>query len=257
MKDRISEFKYRITNNTYRKSNDFQELIYLYDVLIHHTMNLIYEMSIDDPIEICSFYYYLYQNGYLSYLQDFRLDMEESFHPYLEINLPGSYLPYGKGVCRHLVIYLNDLLNKMNIKSYSISSEYPSNNTLNNHPNHLLNYIKDEQPFFYDPTHFEFLMQTEKNNMKCFYANNLNHIQKDYYFIYPKLYLRSMDNPISNNFLIPDHEYLENMILKITKTQELCKNNQDILKKFYLQNQNIYQNIHDNIDHTKTLKKAL
>lgn len=73
------------------------------------------ELSFKEPISIYTLFVYMYKNGFLS--KDKSIEFKVFYKKYLDIiNLYGTNIFSGKGVCRHIGSMLTDILNESNVK---------------------------------------------------------------------------------------------------------------------------------------------
>lgn len=83
--------------------NDYRQFLKRYKVLNE-------ELSFKEPISIYTLFVYMYKNGFLS--KDKFIEFKVFYKKYLDIiNLYGTNIFSGKGVCRHIGSMLTDILN--------------------------------------------------------------------------------------------------------------------------------------------------
>ena len=88
--------------------NDYRQFFKRYKVLNE-------ELSFKEPISIYTLFVYMYKNGFLS--KDKSIEFKVFYKKYLDIiNLYGTNIFSGKGVCRHIGSMLTDILNESNVK---------------------------------------------------------------------------------------------------------------------------------------------
>ena len=79
------------------------------------------ELSFKEPISIYTLFVYMYKNGFLS--KDKSIEFKVFYKKYLDIiNLYGTNIFSGKGVCRHIGSMLTDILRESDIESYNYSN---------------------------------------------------------------------------------------------------------------------------------------
>lgn len=99
----------KITKEEYASLlNDYRQFLKRYKVLNE-------ELSFKEPISIYTLFVYMYKNGFLS--KDKSIEFKVFYKKYLDIiNLYGTNIFSGKGVCRHIGSMLTDILNESNVK---------------------------------------------------------------------------------------------------------------------------------------------
>ena len=102
----------KITKEEYSSLlNDYRQFFKRYKVLNE-------ELSFKEPISIYTLFVYMYKNGFLS--KDKFIEFKVFYKKYLDIiNLYGTNIFSGKGVCRHIGSMLTDILRESDIESYN------------------------------------------------------------------------------------------------------------------------------------------
>lgn len=105
----------KITKEEYTSLlNDYRQFLKRYKVLNE-------ELSFKEPISIYTLFVYMYKNGFLS--KDKSIEFKVFYKKYLDIiNLYGTNIFSGKGVCRHIGSMLTDILRESDIESYNYSN---------------------------------------------------------------------------------------------------------------------------------------
>ena len=99
----------KITKEEYSSLlNDYRQFFKRYKVLNE-------ELSFKEPISIYTLFVYMYKNGFLS--KDKSIEFKVFYKKYLDIiNLYGTNIFSGKGVCRHIGSMLTDILRESDIR---------------------------------------------------------------------------------------------------------------------------------------------
>lgn len=242
MKKLINFEEYKIRN----KWTSFQDS---YNHLLEEIKFLCDKFDIQESIEICSIFSYLYKNGFLSYQNKFNFSMDENYDSFIENNLPGSNIILGKGNDKHITSLLNDIMHKMNFDSYIIQSRYNEKSLSRGniilfsilkelYMNHNLNFINDETPYFFDATNFEILFQNKINKIKCMASNKVQNIEKEY-FINPKF------NQKIHKFVSASNIQIDDLLSKYYRIQYLCETEKYLLENFYFNNFQLFKEMND------------
>lgn len=254
---------------TARLTSDYKEMSDLYNSVISSTTDLINEFGLENPVEIFSFYVYLYRGGFLSHNGDFEYNMDLK-------DLPGLYgvdVIRGKGVCRTISSMLVDIYRNLDFEASNLVvcateksiydqqqlCDFPKKKNIK-HPelmnifipiseglrlgNHQITHVKDgDINYILDPTNDGMLQVNVDNG--TFYAGNKSSV------MYPKIFSQLSANLIGTekyDFIKTDSEKTisDELYREIyLSTLELCRSNLSSLKEFAYKNRNIYKDLNN------------
>ena len=255
-------------------TSEYKEIKKNYNVVLKNIEILINELNFKDPVQIFSLYVYMYVNGYLSINKHFEYssDMKDFS------KMSGVDVIRGNGVCRSISGMLTDIYSQVGYNSvalpvYANNSSiknlqnlyYKSDNismVVNGNSKTLVKFIeiltkiiplsnhqitmveKDNINYIFDPTNDGFLKRSKHNkllvpeskdymNFKLFSYLLFDILgiynNKNIYKLYKQLSLPTITNSEYKKI------YLESL--------KICKDNIDILEKFYNENSDIYNDI--------------
>jgi len=255
---------------------DVKEFKKLYDEVLINFNQLKNEFNFNDNIELCTLINHCVKNGYLS--SDKKFIFSDSDVTDIR-SIAGSNLMAGNGVCRHISSFYKDMLDLNNIKNcmvpvhsmiylemQSFIDELKNDESLELLPlkeflncflkdekksmklaNHVINMLSDDNLIYYlDPTALSMYVTTNEEGIlidKC------------------DIKTKAYSNQIyGNNIKIyKELSKLETAKLELfdeqkQKALDICFNNQDIIEKFYIDNNELFDEIKSKIDKFKTKK---
>lgn len=253
---------------TQKATIEYKELKSLYEKVITNSVELISEFDLKNPISVFALYIYMYRSGYLSYNKNFKysLDMKD----FSCIN--GLDVIRGKCVCRSVAGMLNDIYREMDMKSHCMLvktngdiireldhiSELVVEKTDDSRKfvklvNALTKYIptanhmiiavsSNDNSYILDPMNDGVMYNGGKNNLIL--SNNSEYSMKNFptlTYIYYLLGMYKGDLGIYKTCKSVDKEEYRKLYLEALK---ICKDNIDMLEKFYEANKDIYSEIY-------------
>ena len=237
------------------KTKDVKEVKELYDTFIDNYSKLNETFRLDNPIEIYEFFNQMLYNGLLSRDSIFISSTVDAKDIKL---IGGANICNGVGVCRHISVLLSDILNKSGIESDTLLGRFK---TLPLDISRQL-IVKDLMPS-YLPNHqidVDIPIPYGRSNHMITVA------KKDGYAYFLDSMNRCVFHPSDDKKLlindsavmkIKDKRYKINKYkgLKSTNTEDeykvysdmnkLVDHNMDIIYKFYKDNKDIYEEIHN------------
>ena len=222
----------------------------LYQDFINNYNKLNDSFELESPIQIYSMFNYLLNKGYLSKDKAFEYSKKKI------LDVPGMLgisIVTGKGVCRHISSALNDILNSKGIQAYPLgvfdTDDKSKLKRLTG--NHQITFaVYDGKSYFLDPTQSR-ILEVSESNKKVLHDKVGDQIVK---FI-PLAYINK------TNFIKLKRDFnkkyptvpKEESDILVSSTIETCKNNVDMLERFFNENKEIYEDISDKI---LTLRKT-
>ncbi len=262
-------FEYFLKYNKITKE-EYASFLEDYKAFLERYKVLNEELSFKEPISIYALFVYMYKNGFLS--KDKSIEFKVFYKKYLDmINLYGTNIFSGKGVCRHIGSMLTDVLRENGIESYHYCNwcsvpllyalvqkyykdvynyqgklDYVMNNYLVRflkvnyiYAPHLISYASyDGKNYFLDPTQervldsFEFGITDDKGVMlPIFKGNGRYDLLKDR--------KRMCDLINKNNNTLPNEEVQD--ILNESNAKILL--HKDMYEDFYNENKAFYEDM--------------
>lgn len=262
-------------------TDEYKRIESLYEESLDRTSSLMKEFCLDEPISIFTMYVYLYRNGYLSHNHEFQYDFHLKDLP----RLYGADVLNGNGVCRSLATHLSDLYNHMEYESETfavhtsgevcrglehlcptplVKTERASKlvkmvNTATgiiHMPNHLiLNVKQNGVNYTLDPTNDGMLIPNGKNllvttspNAHMILSLNATRVQRGIKQLKGGLSLKGLKEDLQMPTI--DVEEYRKIYLE---TLKLCRENPDILEQFYLESQELYEEVHNLVEQHRGL----
>lgn len=266
---------------TQKITSDYKELKELYDKVISNTGTLISELDFKDPISIFAFYVHMYRSGYLSHNKDFKYSTNMKDFS----SLTGLDVVRGRGVCRSVAGMLNDIYKGVNMESQCMMvktsgdairelehlSTLEVEKTENSRkfvkfvssltkiismPNHMITAVSSNgKSYILDPMNDGVMYNGGKNNLVL--VNNPEYSMKNFPVLthfYNLLGMFKDDLGIYKSCEYVDKEEYRKIYLETVKT---CKDNTDLLEKFYEENQEIYSEIYSKSENKSGLIKRM
>lgn len=205
------------------------EIQKIYDEIIRHYSKLNEVFDFNNPVEIFALYVYAVEKGYLSFHHNFKYGQTDDEAEKEILGLSGVEIILGHGVCRHFSGMLNDIFKESGVdskKCYVFSDDEGKKNLYI--PNHVIvTTEKDGLTYLLDPTNY---ITFKPSDSKSIYVSG-----DDYIYINPYERLKlGKDLEFSSR---EDDETLMN------KSRKICSENRDILKSFYKDNKDLYEEI--------------
>jgi hypothetical protein len=262
-------------------TDEYKRIESLYEESLDRTSSLMKEFCLDEPISIFTMYVYLYRNGYLSHNHEFQYDFHLKDLP----RLYGADVLNGNGVCRSLATHLSDLYNHMGYESETfavhtsgeacrglehlcptplVKTERASKlvkmvNTATgiiHMPNHLILNVKQNGiNYTLDPTNDGMLNPSGKNllvptspNTRMILSLNATRVQRGIKQLKGGLSLKGLKEDLQMPTI--DIEEYRKIYLE---TLKLCRENPDILEQFYLESQELYEEVHNLVEQHRGL----
>lgn len=253
----------------------------LYEESLNRTSELMRNFCLDEPISIFTMYVYLYRNGYLSHNHEFKYDFHLKDLPHLY----GADVLNGNGVCRSIASHLSDLYNNMGFESEAfavhtsgeacrslehlcptplIKTERASKlvkiastaTGIIHMPNHLILNVKQNGiNYTLDPTNDGMLIPNGKNllvptnpNTRMILSLNATRLQRGIKQIKGGVSLKGLKEDLQLPTI--DIEEYRRIYLE---TLKLCRENPDILEQFYLESQELYEEMHNLMEQQRSL----
>lgn len=262
-------------------TEEYKKMEYLYEESLNRTSELMRNFCLDEPISIFTMYVYLYRNGYLSHNHEFKYDFHLKDLP----QLYGADVLNGNGVCRSIASNLSDLYNNMGyesevfavhtsgeacrslehlcptplIKTERASKLVKIANTATgviHMPNHLILNVKQNGiNYTLDPTNDGMLIPNGKNllvptnpNTRMILSLNATRLQRGIKQIKGGVALKGLKEDLQLPTI--DIEEYRRIYLE---TLKLCRENPDILEQFYLESQELYEEMHNLMEQQRSL----
>lgn len=205
------------------------EIQKIYDEIIKNYIRLNKVFDFNNPVEIFALYVYAVEKGYLSFHHNFEYGQTDDEAEKEILGLSGVEIILGHGVCRHFSGMLNDIFKESGVdskKCYVFSDDEGKKNLYI--PNHVIvTTEKDGLTYLLDPTNY---ITFKPSDSKSIYVSG-----DDYIYINPYERLKlGKDLEFSSR---EDDETLMN------KSRKICSENRDILKSFYKDNKDLYEEI--------------
>lgn len=263
------------------KTDEYKRIESLYEESLDRTSSLMKEFCLDEPISIFTMYVYLYRNGYLSHNHEFQYDFHLKDLPHLY----GADVLNGNGVCRSLASHLSDIYNNMGYESETFAvhtsgeacrglehlSPTPLKKTekagklvkavstvsgLIHLPNHLILNVKQNGiNYTLDPTNDGMLIPNGKNlliptnpNTRMILSPNSTRTQR----MLKQLKGSFSIKDLKENLQLPTIDIEEYRRIYL-ETLKLCRDNPDVLEQFYLESQELYEEMHNLMEHQRGL----
>lgn len=205
------------------------EIQKIYDEIIRHYSKLNEVFDFNNPVEIYALYVYAVEKGYLSFHHNFEYGQTDDEAEKEILGLPGVEIILGHGVCRHFSEMLNDIFKESGVdskKCYVFSDDEGNKNLYI--PNHVIVVAKDDgMMHILDPTNS---LIFKPGDSKSIYVSE--HI---YVYINPFERLK-----LGKNLEFSSREDDET---QMNKSIKICSENRDILKSFYKDNKDLYEEI--------------
>lgn len=205
------------------------EIQKIYDEIIRHYSKLNEVFDFNNPVEIFALYVYAVEKGYLSFHHNFEYGQTDDEAEKEILGLSGVEIILGHGVCRHFSGMLNDIFKESGVdskKCYVFSDDEGKKNLYI--PNHVIvTTEKDGLTYLLDPTNY---ITFKPSDSKSIYVSG-----DDYIYINPYERLK-----LGKNLEFSSREYDETLM---NKSRKICSENRDILKSFYKDNKDLYEEI--------------
>lgn len=205
------------------------EIQKIYDEIIRHYSKLNEVFDFNNPVEIFVLYVYAVEKGYLSFHHNFEYGQTDDEAEKEILGLSGVEIILGHGVCRHFSGMLNDIFKESGVdskKCYVFSDDESKKNLYI--PNHVIvTTEKDGLTYLLDPTNY---ITFKPSDSKSIYVSG-----DDYIYINPYERLK-----LGKNLEFSSREDDET---QMNKSKKICSENRDILKSFYKDNKDLYEEI--------------
>lgn len=205
------------------------EIQKIYDEIIKHYIRLNKIFDFNNPVEILALYVYAVEKGYLSLHHNFEYRQTDDDLKKEIFGLSSLEIILGHGVCRHFSGMLNDIFKESGVESkkcYVFSYDESKKNLYI--PNHVIVVAKDDGVMYIlDPTNS---LIFKPGDSKSIYVS-----EDIYAYISPFERLK-----LGKNLEFSSREDDEN---QMNKSIKICSENRDILKSFYKENKDLYEEI--------------
>lgn len=205
------------------------EIQKIYDEIIRHYSKLNEVFDFNNPVEIYASYVYAVEKGYLSFHHNFEHGQTDDDVEKEIFGLSGVEIILGHGVCRHFSAMLNDILKESGVdskKCYVFLAGIGKKNLYI--PNHVIVVAKDDGVMYIlDPTNS---LIFKPGDSKSIYVS-----EDTYAYISPFERLK-----LGKNLEFSSREDDET---QMNKSIKICSENRDILKSFYKENKDLYEEI--------------
>ena len=205
------------------------EIQKIYDEIIRHYSKLNRIFDFNNPVEIFALYVYAVEKGYLSFHHNFEHGQTDDDVEKEIFGLSSVEIILGHGVCRHFSAMLNDILKESGFdskKCYVFLAGVDKKNLYI--PNHVIvTTEKDGLTYLLDPTNY---ITFKPSDSKSIYVSG-----DDYIYINPFERLK-----LGKNLEFTSREDDET---QMNKSRKICSENRDILKSFYKDNKDLYEEI--------------
>ena len=205
------------------------EIQKIYDEIIRHYSKLNEVFDFNNPVEIFALYVYAVEKGYLSFHHNFEYGQTDDDVEKEISGLSGVEIILGHGVCRHFSGMLNDIFKESGVESkkcYVFSYDESKKNLYI--PNHVIVVAKDDGVMYIlDPTNS---LIFKPGDSKSIYVS-----EDAYAYISPFERLK-----LGKNLEFSSREDDET---QMNKSKKICSENRDILKSFYKDNKDLYEEI--------------
>lgn len=239
-----------IINNNYNTS-ELLKIKKLYETFIDKYAKLNNDFSLENPLEIYTFYYNLLYSGYLSVNHNYEYEDESFLKVEDYYNLIGTKVVTGKSCCRNTSSMLRDIYIKLGMLS-GILATYNFNNHKEeiekikdeNTVNHAIVYVNyKNKSYFLDPSNISIFRPTIVDNTILYddkYQSMTRvKIESTKYFN-DKIKSMKIKRKLNKNIITPSYgEELE----IVSKTEKIFSNNLDIIEKFYNNTKPLYEEI--------------
>lgn len=205
------------------------EIQKIYDEIIRHYSKLNRIFDFNNPVEIFALYVYAVEKGYLSFHHNFEHGQTDADVEKEISGLSGVEIILGHGVCRHFSAMLNDIFKESGVdskKCYVFLAGIGKKNLYI--PNHVIVVAKDDGVMYIlDPTNS---LIFKPGDSKSIYVS-----EDTYAYISPFERLK-----LGKNLEFSSREDDET---QMNKSIKICSENRDILKSFYKENKDLYEEI--------------
>lgn len=205
------------------------EIQKIYDEIIRHYSKLNEVFDFNNPVEIYALYVYAVEKGYLSFHHNFEYGQTDEDVEKEISGLSGVEIILGHGVCRHFSGMLNDIFKESGVESkkcYVFSYDESKKNLYI--PNHVIVVAKDDGVMYIlDPTNS---LIFKPGDSKSIYVS-----EDAYAYMSPFERLK-----LGKNLEFSSRKDDEN---QMNKSIKICSENRDILKSFYKENKDLYEEI--------------
>ena len=205
------------------------EIQKIYDEIIRHYSKLNEVFDFNNPVEIFALYVYAVEKGYLSFHHNFEYGQTDDETEKEILGLSGVEIILGHGVCRHFSGMLNDIFKESGVdskKCYVFSDDEGKKKLYI--PNHVIvTTEKDGLTYLLDPTNY---ITFKPSDSKSIYVSG-----DDYIYINPYERLK-----LGKNLEFSSREDDETLM---NRSKKICSENRDILKSFYKDNKDLYEEI--------------
>lgn len=205
------------------------EIQKIYDEIIRHYSKLNEVFDFNNPVEIYALYVYAVEKSYLSFHHNFEYGQTDDDVEKEISGLSGVEIILGHGVCRHFSGMLNDIFKESGVESkkcYVFSYDESKKNLYI--PNHVIVVAKDDGVMYIlDPTNS---LIFKPGDSKSIYVS-----EDAYAYISPFERLK-----LGKNLEFSSREDDET---QMNKSIKICSENRDILKSFYKENKDLYEEI--------------
>lgn len=205
------------------------EIQKIYDEIIRHYSKLNEVFDFNNPVEIYALYVYAVEKGYLSFHHNFEYGQTDEDVEKEISGLSGVEIILGHGVCRHFSGMLNDIFKESGVESkkcYVFSYDESKKNLYI--PNHVIVVAKDDGVMYIlDPTNS---LIFKPGDSKSIYVSG-----KHYVYITPYERLK-----LGKNLEFTSEKDDET---QMNRSRKICSENRDILKSFYKDNKDLYEEI--------------
>ena len=205
------------------------EIQKIYDEIIRHYSKLNEVFDFNNPVEIFALYVYAVEKGYLSFHHNFEYGQTDDETEKEILGLSGVEIILGHGVCRHFSGMLNDIFKERGVdskKCYVFSDDEGKKKLyISNHV--IVTTEKDGLTYLLDPTNY---ITFKPSDSKSIYVSG-----DDYIYINPYERLK-----LGKNLEFSSREDDET---QMNKSKKICSENRDMLKSFYKENKDLYEEI--------------
>lgn len=205
------------------------EIQKIYDEIIRHYSKLNKIFDFNNPVEILALYVYAVEKGYLSLHHNFEYRQTDDDLKKEILGLSGVEIILGHGVCRHFSAMLNDIFKESGVDSKKcyvfLAGVGKKNLYISNHV--IVTTEKNGLTYLLDPTNY---ITFKPSDSKSIYVSG-----DDYIYINPCERLK-----LGKNLEFSSREDDET---QMNKSRKICSENRDILKSFYKENRDLYEEI--------------
>lgn len=205
------------------------EIQKIYDEIIKHYIRLNKVFDFNNPVEIFALYVYAVEKGYLSLHHNFEYRQTDDDLKKEIFGLSSLEIILGHGVCRHFSGMLNDIFKESGVDSkrcYVFLADEGKKKLYT--PNHAIVVAKkDGLMHILDPTNSIIFKPGDSNSI---YVSG-----KHYVYINPYERLK-----LGKNLEFTSEKDDETLM---NRSKKICSENRDMLKSFYKENKDLYEEI--------------